>query len=223
MTSRPGRCRHERSSDDGTRLARWLADEVPGRAPEHLIHRSRDRIAATRQIGRLRALGLDLPRSAAVVAVLATAVVAAIVTAALLGAGSVSDVGPAPTPRPTLSSLEPYTCPSGGGTCLGPLPGGAYETTSFLPRVGLLLGDGWTNTLDTRGQVDLSYDAGGTPALTPAGITPKIIGDHVIDECVLVAHGCQLIPGGQSAPRALKVAPSAWAQEAEEPWPASAA
>jgi hypothetical protein len=36
-----------------------------------------------------------------------------------------------------------------------------YTTHAFVPTVTYSVPAGWTNTLDTRGQVDLSFDAGG--------------------------------------------------------------
>ncbi len=163
--------------DAEVRVARWLTDEAEARAPERLIHATRERLAATGQSGRVRTLRLRFPtiitRTAALTAgVLAVAIVVAAV-GSFLGLGSGPGFAPAsesPTPRPSLTSLAPYACESGGGTCLGPLPAGVYETRSFVPKVGYIVPPGWTNTLDSRTQFDLSYDAGGSYPY-PDGIT----------------------------------------------------
>ena len=56
------------------------------------------------------------------------------------------------------------------GSCLGPLRSGTYESTSFVPTLRYTVADGWTNTLDQRGQLDLQYAAGGEYTY-PDGIT----------------------------------------------------
>ena len=165
------------TTETGIRLARWFAEEASGRAPERLVHDTRERVAATRQIGRVSTLRLRLPTFTSMagirVAAALTVAVGLAASALVLGSASRPDLGsgsPPPTPRPSLTSLAPYACPTGGGTCLGPLPAGAFETHSFLPQVGYVAPDGWVNTLDTRGQVDLSYVAGGAYTY-PDGIT----------------------------------------------------
>lgn len=150
--------------DDGSRLSHWLEEEIRPHAPERLIHATRERVATTRQIGRVERVRFRVSRSVVLWAGLTIAVVIVLVAGSLLAAGPSYQVGAsaASTPRPTLTSLRPYFCPYGAGTCLGPLRSGAYETRSFVPRAGYIVPDGWTNTLDTRGQFDLSYDAGGS-------------------------------------------------------------
>ena len=151
------------------RLARWFAEEAAGRAPERLVHETRERVAATRQIGRVSTLRLRLstvfPGTGIRAAAVLTIAVVLVASAVFLGMGSRPNPGsgsrPA-TPRPSLTSLAPYACPdAGAGPCLGPLPAGAFETHAFLPWLGYVVPAGWTNTLDTRGQFDLSYGAGG--------------------------------------------------------------
>ena len=153
------------------RVARWLADEAEARAPERLVHATREQVATTRQIGRVRALRLRLrpptviARTKIAVASMLTIAIIAVAVGSFLDRGPGAGVGsvPArPTPRPSLTSLAPYACPLGGGSCLGPLPAGAFETHSFLPTVGYVVPVGWSNTRDSRGQVDLSYLTGGT-------------------------------------------------------------
>ena len=154
--------------DVDARLARWLTAEATTRPPERLVHATRDRIASVHQVGRVGALGLRFPARTARLTALVTAVVA-VALAGLLATGSWFGLGfgpgagssPSPTPRPSLTSLSPSPCPSGGGTCLGPLPAGVFQTHSFVPTVGYATPTGWVNTLDSRGQVDLRYAAGG--------------------------------------------------------------
>jgi hypothetical protein len=155
--------------DAEARVARWLTDEAEARAPDRLIHATRERVAATSQIGRIRALRLRLPtfvtKTGALAAGALTVAITVVAVGSFLALWSGSGGGPrsaSPTPRPSLSSVPPYACPTDSGTCLGPLPAGVYETHSFLPTVGYVVPVGWSNTQDTRGQVDLSYLAGGT-------------------------------------------------------------
>jgi hypothetical protein len=152
------------------RVARWLTDEAEARAPERLIHATREQVATTRQIGRVGTLRLRLrpptviTRSGIVAACVLAVAITAVVVGSFLDQGSRSSVGSGftpPTPRPSLTSLAPFACSSSGGSCLGPLPAGAFETHSFLPTVGYVVPVGWSNTQDTRGQVDLSYLTGG--------------------------------------------------------------
>ncbi|HEY7968840.1 MAG TPA: hypothetical protein VID95_02525 [Candidatus Limnocylindrales bacterium] len=156
--------------DPERRVALWLTDEAEARAPERLIHATRERVATTRQIGRVRAIRLGLrpatvsTRTRIVAACILALVVTTLALGLLLDQGSGPSVGSGfaqSTPRPSLTSLAPYACSPRSGSCLGPLPAGAFETHSFLPTVGYVVPIGWSNTLDTRGEVDLSYLAGG--------------------------------------------------------------
>lgn len=157
--------------DPEVRVARWLTDEAEARAPERLIHATREQVATTRQMGRVGTLRLRLrpptviTRTEIVAACVLAVAIIAVAVGSFLDQGWGSSVGSgsaSPTPRPSLTSLAPYACSSGGGSCLGPLPAGAFETHAFLPIVGYVVPVGWSNTQDTRGQVDLSYLAGGT-------------------------------------------------------------
>jgi hypothetical protein len=148
-------------SDIGVRLDRWFSEEAPPRAPERLVHATRERTGATRQAGGIRAAWLSLPRPARrlglVVAVIAAAAIA-LSTAGVLP-GSAPGFGSPPTPAAPTPSTSP--CPSGQGECLGRLAPGSYTTHGFVPSVTYTVPAGWTNTLDTRAEMDLSFDAGG--------------------------------------------------------------
>jgi len=78
--------------------------------------------------------------------------------------------GVSASPTPAGPTASPYRCLTKFGTCLGPLGPGTYQTHTFAPQIGYTVAAGWANTLDTRGEVDLTYGAGGT-ATYPDGTT----------------------------------------------------
>ncbi len=158
MTDRP---------DLEARLTRFLVDEAPPRAPERLIDAARSRVAGTRQNRRIGGLDWRLPSwlLSPAGAVAAVAVIAVLSTVLFLSGRNVPSVGsgpptPAPSASPSLST-SPFPCPSGSGTCLGLLQPGTHRSTSFLPAFSYTVAGGWANTLDVRGQLDLSYATGG--------------------------------------------------------------
>lgn len=142
------------------RLSRFLVDEAPQRAPERLIDAARERVAGTRQRRRAALFGSRLIRAIPTPAAgLALAVVVTLLGTALLFANrTFPSIGSGPSAAPTAS---PHPCPSGQGTCLGPLRSGTYDSTSFIPHLRYTVTDGWTNTLENRGQLDLQFSAGG--------------------------------------------------------------
>ena len=146
-------------ADLETRLSRLLVDDAPPRAPERLVETARERIAGTRQ--RRRA-GLFAGR---LWTALLTPVgaVAAVLLVVVVGAGliAVYRSGPSIGSGSSSPSPSPYPCPTAQGTCAGPLRSGTYQSTSFQPAVRYTVPDGWDNTLDDRGQLDLKYEAGG--------------------------------------------------------------
>jgi hypothetical protein len=169
--------------DLDTRVARWLTEDAPDRAPERLIHATRDRLSATQQVGRMPRLGWPLPRLnlrpvLAGAALLVGLAVLGITTLSLLNqrppsigarpserSASASPTRPSPSPSPSA-----FTCPNGQGTCLGPLQPGIHSTSSFAPKISYTVPVGWSNTLDIRGEVDLSFAAGGDYTY-PDGLT----------------------------------------------------
>ena len=70
--------------------------------------------------------------------------------------------GPGASPTPAGPTASPYRCVTNLGSCLGPLGPGTYQTHTFAPQINYTVPDGWANTLDTRGEMDLRYGAGGT-------------------------------------------------------------
>ena len=149
-----------------TRLSRFLVDEAPPRAPERLTDAARDRIAATRQnrqIGLLAGrLFSVLLTPAGAVAAAALIVVAGAVLVSLDGSGPSIGSGTSPaSPSTAPSPTSPFPCPSGHGSCLGLLQPGPHTTTSFVPAFSYAVAGGWANTLDVRGEFDLTYATGG--------------------------------------------------------------
>jgi hypothetical protein len=164
-----------------SRLTQWLKEGAPERAPERLIHATRDRLATTQQRGRTHGLSSRLPS----LTFRPTAAGAVLIGIAIFGIAwwSVNQLapsigskpaGPSASPSPAASlpppSPSPFVCPSGQGTCLGPLRPGAHSTTTFMPTIGYVVPAGWVNALDIRGQVDFSYTAGGQYTY-PDGLT----------------------------------------------------
>ena len=153
-----------------TRLARFLVDEAPTRAPERLIDATRRSVARTPQSRHAGVLGRRLwsalltPAGAAAAAVVLVVVVTVLVAANRSGP-SIGSEPESPTP-----SVSPSACPSGQGTCLGLLQPGRYSSSSFLPNLGYTVAGGWANTLDVRGQLDLAYATGGQYTY-PDGLT----------------------------------------------------
>jgi hypothetical protein len=163
--------------DLDTRLARYLADEAPPRAPERLIDTTRRGLLGTPQRRRHGIVpwrwSAAMPWQAGWVA----AVLLIAIGAALLVGRSGPSVGVAPpvspSPSPAAPSASPSgspsaspstaasPCPSGQGSCLGQLQPGTYTSSTFQPAVRYTVPGGWMNTLDVRGELDLSYGAGG--------------------------------------------------------------
>ena len=164
------------------RLARFLVDDAPPRAPERLVEAARERVAETRQSRRAGLFGgrlwsVMLTPVGAVAAVILVVVVGAAL-ASFNGFGpSIGSASPSPTPSASPSpspsptpSPTPYPCESGPGTCFGTLAPGTYDSRSFLPAVQYSVADGWANSADNVGQLDLRYAAGGEYEY-PDGIT----------------------------------------------------
>lgn len=64
------------------------------------------------------------------------------------GIGSATPAAPTPTPIRVLPSSPP--CPNpGGGTCLGRLRGGLYQTSMFRPQITYRVPKGWVNWEDS--------------------------------------------------------------------------
>jgi hypothetical protein len=86
-----------------------------------------------------------------------TTLIATAVAAVLLAGCSTPSTSPATnassaTPAPTKSAAEPTECPNPhGGTCLGPLEPGEYQTSTFEPQLTYTVGTGWTNFEDLPG------------------------------------------------------------------------
>jgi hypothetical protein len=104
---------------------------------------------------------------------------ASLVSAALLmllaGCSSPSS-GAAPSTPPAVvrsdspSATDPPACPDpNGGTCLGPLAAGEYQTTTFKPQLSYTVPDGWTNMEDLPGNFWLYLQADGAGQSTPRG------------------------------------------------------
>ena len=162
-------------------LSNWLNEEALVRAPERLVHDTRNRIVETPQ-RRLIGGPIAMPGSITWRPVATAAVVSALILAAaslavyLPRSGPVGVPSPSPSvqstpsPMPTLSAVGPYDCQRSRGTCLGPLPAGVYQPTTFEPKIRFAVPDGWSNSYDVPGQFDLSYGAGGQYTY-PDGIT----------------------------------------------------
>jgi hypothetical protein len=167
-------------ADLDTRLTGWLTEEAASRAPARLIHATRERVDATQQVGGSRWLKWRIRsitfRPALVAAALLMAAVVGVGSLYLNGASSVGTNPSSATPGSSPASPSPsstpsaYVCPSGQGTCLGPLDPGAHSTTSFVPTIGYTVPSGWVNTLDSHGEMDLLYSAGGEYTY-PDGLT----------------------------------------------------
>jgi hypothetical protein len=169
MTDRP---------DLEARLSRFLVEEAPPRAPERLVDAARSAVAGTRQ--NRRAGWFNRRPSERIVS--PAGVVAAAVAVVLLGSalflsnqhGSSIGSGPS-TPSPSLAtspspSTSPFPCPSGQGTCVGLLQAGTHQSSSFVPAISYTADGGWANTLDVRGELDLSFATGGQYTY-PDGLT----------------------------------------------------
>ena len=159
-------------------LSRFLVEAAPPRAPERLVEAARERVAGTRQNRRAglfagRLWSAVLTPVGAVAAVILVVVVGAAL-ASFNGFGpSIGSASPSPTPSTSPSptpSPTPYPCETGPGTCLGTLAPGTYDSRSFLPAVRYTVTDGWANSADNVGQLDLRYAAGGEYGY-PDGIT----------------------------------------------------
>ena len=165
MTDRP---------DLEARLSRFLVEEAPPRAPERLVDAARSAVAETSQnrragwFNRRLSSSIVLPAGAAAAAV----IIALVGSALFLSNQDGSSIGSEPSTRsPSPSaSTSPFPCPSGQGTCLGALQPGMHRSSSFLPALSYTASGGWANSLDVRGELDLSYASGGQYAY-PDGLT----------------------------------------------------
>ena len=158
------------------RLSRFLVEEAPPRAPERLIDAARSGVAGTRQNRRAGGLGWRLSSwiLSPAGAVAAAVVIALLGSAFYFSGRNGPSIGSGPsTPPPSASpsaSTSPFPCPSGQGTCLGLLQPGTHRSSSFLPAISYTADGGWANTLDVRGELDLSYATGGQYTY-PDGLT----------------------------------------------------
>jgi hypothetical protein len=118
------------------------------------------------------------------------------------GCGMGSTISSIPTPTPITWSASSAPCPNpGGGTCLGRLRGGLYQTSTFLPQVTYRVPKGWNNYEDSPGNFllvapgfdPLGHDAGTSDYIA---VIPSIAASKA--SC---AEGVQ--PGVGTAPRAL--------------------
>lgn len=58
----------------------------------------------------------------------------------------------APSPGPPPQTATPAACPNPhGGTCIGPLAAGRYQTTTFQPSITYTVPNGWVNGEDLPG------------------------------------------------------------------------
>jgi hypothetical protein len=118
------------------------------------------------------------------------------------GCGIGSAASSIPTPTPITWSASAASCPNpGGGTCLGRLRGGLYQTSTFLPQITYRVPKGWNNYEDSPanfllvapGFDPLGHDAGTSDYIA---VIPSIAASKV--SC---ASGAQ--PGVRTAPGAL--------------------
>lgn len=120
----------------------------------------------------------------------------------LLGAGC--GIGSAtssiPTPNPITWSASAASCPNpGGGTCLGRLRGGLYQTSTFRPQVTYRVPKGWVNWEDSLenfllvapGFDPLGHDAGTSDyiAVIPSIAASKVSCDEGVQPGVRTAPG----------------------------------
>ena len=158
------------------RLSRFLVEDAPPRGPgtAHRCgadQRRGDAPGPTDGLARLASVSWILSPAGAV----AAAVVIGMLGSALYLSGrNGPSIGSGPsTPPPSASpsaSTSPFPCPSGQGTCLGLLQPGTHRSSSFVPAISYTVDGGWANTLDVRGQLDLSYATGGQYTY-PDGLT----------------------------------------------------
>jgi hypothetical protein len=136
-------------------IDRRLRDELQHDARRVVIDVERNLEEVEARAGRRRGIGTLAPIAAIALVVFAGAV--------RFGIGLPGTGGPGPGPSPTspIPSPTPYFCPTAQGACLGSLEAGTYSTSRFAPQMQYTVPPGWVNTQDTRGQVDLSYTAGG--------------------------------------------------------------
>jgi hypothetical protein len=98
---------------------------------------------------------LDLPL-VGVAAIVLGVVLAGRFLPSLPGSGGATA---APTASATASPAA--ACPPIQGTCLGPLQPGVHSSRTFAPAFTYTVPAGWDNTLDTHGQLDLTFVTGG--------------------------------------------------------------
>lgn len=166
--------------DIDLRMTQWLTEEAVARAPERLVHATRERIASTPQTGSLRKLIWRFPAVTSKQGVLTAALVAGVlltVASQALNQSSRSVGAPTPnasaSPSPSASlppAPSPYPCGQGAGTCLGQLQPGTYQTQGFRPQFSYTVQAGWLNDLDVHGLLVLLSASGGQYAY-PDGTT----------------------------------------------------
>lgn len=77
--------------------------------------------------------------------------VTAMLLAGCTSQGAADDTGPSTSATKPVSQT-PKVCPnSHGGSCLGPLEAGTYQTSTFAPQLTYTVPDGWTNDEDLPG------------------------------------------------------------------------
>jgi hypothetical protein len=101
--------------DLDARMTRFLVDEAPSRAPERLIHATRDRVAATPQ-RRGSWLSWRVPRTAAGRMLTAGGLLAVglIATALALSSRSGSSIASTPSPSPATTAAPSPSAPTVG-------------------------------------------------------------------------------------------------------------
>jgi hypothetical protein len=106
----------------------------------------------------------------------AAPLVAVAIVAFLAGCSSPSSGAAEGTPAPVAESGSPSpsadapTCPnSHGGSCLGAIDAGTYETTTFEPQITYTVPDGWMNMEDLPGNFWLYLEEDAAGQATPRG------------------------------------------------------
>jgi hypothetical protein len=136
-------------------LDRRLRDELQHDARRVEVDVERNLDAVEARARRRNGVGALAPLAAIALVVLVVAVRSG------LGLPGVGGPGSSPNQGSPAPSSTPFSCPTASGACLGSLVPGTYTTSRFAPRIRYTVPAGWVNTQDTRGQVDLSYTAGG--------------------------------------------------------------
>jgi hypothetical protein len=108
-------------------------------------------------------------RPLASVLLVAVALVTLLTGCSSPSSGAASD-SPAPVAEPASPSPDGSACPNRhGGSCLGPLTAGEYETTTFTPRITYTVPMGWTNLEDLPGNFWLFLQEDEEGQNTPRG------------------------------------------------------